>query len=1085
MIKYPLFRYFTFFILLSLFHFADAQDLKDLMYDPSVNFYEVVNEAEKRFATKETKEGSGKKGFERWRNDNEPKYYPSGDRSELDPYFAEHQFELFQNPQTEGVTSLSNVWRDLGPYQVGDIRGGYSPGLGRVECFYINPADTNQIYLGSRSGGFWKTTNGGQTWQSSTTDTLVASGVNTMSVSPFDPDSVIINVRNASNGTSHGLYRSIDGGNSWTITPFNPTSLGKGGLGSNFQVYKVKYHPLLHNRVYVGTSTGLYISEDNLQTFTQIFTSAAITDIAFHPTDTSKVYVYDNRSGGTNENKILSSSDGGYTFTASATLASNNRRTLHLSISDACPNCVYAASDSGIYVSTDLGLNFSRRGNPPRTCDGFAVSDQDTTQMIYGMLDIYRSADGGHTFTKATQWNLSQTNTFGGDTYVHADLREAASFNGTFYAATDGFLVKTFDYGLTWQILSEGTGIRENYMVGLSQSDNDISLCGSQDNGTSLLNGNGWLEYYGADGMEGIVHPLNPELMIGSFQYGGRIQSDDGGLSIDVTLRTPNASWEAPLLFDPNDQMVAYSFGTDIYKSEDFGLTWNLVGSPTFGGSIARAAIAHNNSQIMVVTNNNLLQLSLNGGQSFTYINAGLPSNFITDVAFAPHDDNIIVVTYSTYQNNGDKIYMTTNRGSVWQNITGNLGDMPLRAVVIDHTDDPHIYVGAEIGVFAKPLNSGSWQLFNNDLPNCSVRDLEIMWGSNTLRAATWGRGLWEADLINHQNHPKITKVVLRDAPTPITPRATVDQPVFADISYTGTLSQVYLRWGSSAQTLDSTINMTFISGQWESDRPLPGLHEDSIMFFKVYAIGSQSDTTETYTYMYQARKKEYCAAAGSAGTGSDWISEVTLTNITNPSNKSSYSDFTNLYANLDYSRTYALEVQLNTSFSLDSVYAWIDYDQNYDFSDAELIRFMPIDANHKASAVFTTPSSVGTDTLRLRVRNQYGNSGPMPCGNVAGEVEDYSIILKGAPIGLYEIDQERVTPHFYPNPSEGKLFAQIPLIMGNVKVELVDVQGAHIQSWSLRSGEQALDLPQLASGLYVLQWSYDGQQGQVKLILK
>ena len=96
----------------------------------------------------------------------------------------------------------------------------------------------NRIYLGSRSGGFWKTIDGGNTWVN-TTDFLFAAGVNTIAVSPENPNHVLINVRNSNNGVTHGIYKSTDAGETWSITNFNPDNLSWGGLGTYNSIYKI------------------------------------------------------------------------------------------------------------------------------------------------------------------------------------------------------------------------------------------------------------------------------------------------------------------------------------------------------------------------------------------------------------------------------------------------------------------------------------------------------------------------------------------------------------------------------------------------------------------------------------------------------------------------------------------------------------------------------------------------------------------------------------------------------------------------------------------------------------------------------
>ena len=236
--------------------------------DMTINFYDVCKAAEIYLVDKDIDvKGSGWKGYMRWRRGNEYKYYPSGDRSNTDPFFTKNAYKQFieNNPSALGQPSNSGSrsasagginytgWKDLGPYSIDSITGHYSAGLGRIVAVYVDPSDTNIIYVGSRTGGFWKTINGGTSW-TVTTDFQVATGVNTLDASPTNSDSVLINVNNARNHMSHGIYRSINGGNTWTQTNFNPTLLGKGGLGNYWQVYKVRYHPTIANLVFVAAS---------------------------------------------------------------------------------------------------------------------------------------------------------------------------------------------------------------------------------------------------------------------------------------------------------------------------------------------------------------------------------------------------------------------------------------------------------------------------------------------------------------------------------------------------------------------------------------------------------------------------------------------------------------------------------------------------------------------------------------------------------------------------------------------------------------------------------------------------------------
>ena len=284
---------------------ASAQDWKTMMYDNTFNFYEVCTAADKYFEThdKDVK-GSGWMGYQRWRDENESKYAPSGDRSNVDPMFTAKQYEQFvaENPSPEAI--FGNGWKELGPWSIDSITGHYAVGLGRVEDMYVDPSNVNRLYLGSRSGGFWRTLDGGATW-TGLTDFLVASGVNALTARPSNNTNVLINIQNSGNQYSHGVYRSVDAGDNWTQTNFNPTNLGVGGLGSNFKVYDLEYHPTIANLVFVGTSQGIYRSDDDLATFTQLIAPAEFKFIRFHPTNSNIIYAYDNRNNNGNRDLHL------------------------------------------------------------------------------------------------------------------------------------------------------------------------------------------------------------------------------------------------------------------------------------------------------------------------------------------------------------------------------------------------------------------------------------------------------------------------------------------------------------------------------------------------------------------------------------------------------------------------------------------------------------------------------------------------------------------------------------------------------------------------------------------------------------
>ena len=1004
---------FSFFITLSL----AAQDYKDLMDDTSVNFYEVCEAAESYFDTIDKyAKGSGYKGFLRWKEGNEYKFYPTGRRDNVDPHFANYALKVYKQRFPEQFienTRMIGGWQELGPNSIDEITGQYSAGIGRIEEVYADPANMNKLYLGSRSGGLWRSLDEGLNWLGGATDFLPGSGVNTFGVDPLNTDHLLVNIRNARNGTTYGIYESFDGGATLTETAFNPANLGEGGLGSNFAIHVIAYHPSIPNMVFVGTNSGLYKSIDNMATWTEVNTSGSYTFIKFHPTNAAIVYSVSNSNG--NRDFIYKSANTGDTFITTGPISGNANRSGRIEVSANAPSNVYFANSNGIHKSTDNGDTFSLIAVPSATggVGAFGVNSQNELNMITGGIDAYRSDDEGMTFTKATYWSLGSSQHGAGSfqdrydnstVYVHADLRKINSINGVFYMGTDGTMAKSTDGGITWvDLMRDGVGVRENYKLGVSQSNNGIAISGSQDNGTSIYKNTGWIEFYGADGMEGLVHPLNDDWLIGSLQYGGRRRTKDGGYSQGAVSPSGSSggSWQAPIAYDPNNHMTIYDFRDGVRKSDDFGSSHILIGSPStfLSNAIVNAEIAQNDSQIMVITNYSQIEKSIDGGANFLSINGSLPNAAIQDVAFDPLNDDTIIVVYASYQNNSEKVYMTTDGGGTWNNITFNIGDIPVHTVVIDHSAQSNIYLGTEVGVYTKPMAGSLWSLYSTDLPNTTVEELEINFGANSLKAATWGRGLWEYDLLGRGSYPSIEYTEISDVPTEEFPKENVEQYVTSNIDYTGTLSSVYVRWSIGAPDFSivaNTIPMSNTTGNtWVSNTEIPNQLEGTKVYFKVFAMGDTSDLSETYKFMYTVKPFVACTPSVQNGT-SDYINlfevgDASTTIYSNASANDGFTSYANTPIEMALGETYTFNVQLQGAFNDDDAGLWIDFNQNAEFEASESVNMSSYVGNISTGSIQVPLDSELDGTIAMRVRNSFFNT-PDPCNFDAGEVEDYVV---------------------------------------------------------------------------------------------
>lgn len=996
--------------------FSQTRNYLKMMDDMSINFYTVCDSADAYFAVHGKGKGSGYTPYQRWKYLNESMYYPSGDRTmdHLAPYKA---YEALKKEPTTRLFQTGG-WKSIGPDSITNITGHYAAGLGRLDLVLVNRTNPEQMYVASRSGGLWRTSDDGESWEQHT-DFIGSTGIYATDASPTHFDSILVNVSIPNRAQSFGIYRSIDGGVSFQPTAFTPQATG----GGSIDIYVIKYHPRVPNLVFVGTNKGIFRSTDNLQTWTQLNPTWEVRDIEFHPTDNSIVYIYDyDYWSAANSNIIYKSINQGISYQATPVLVGNNGENINISVSNDCPDCVYLASSAGTWKSYNGAASFtaisvtSFPANTP-TNESFnqaesVPNDRDTSVFITGHVNVYRSINGGRHYNKCADWYLgdasngngSLLNNFQNSTsYVHADTRYITCIDSVFYVCTDGYMARSYDNGVTWQKLTNNIGIRENYCAGTSQSDHNTTILGSQDNGTTVIDNNGWTEVYGADGMEALIHPLNEQFMAFSIQNGWRRRTIDGGFS-SVGIFDPNdsAAWVAPLLMDPNDHFTLYHFGWRPYKSIDFGNTWNPLGAPTtFSGAIEKAAIAENNSQLIVIARDEFIELSTNGGLTFSNIKNNLPNNWITDIAFDPNNDSTIIVTYD-WSSSGRWIMMTNDLGLTWTNITYNLDGLPMESVIIDHTENATIYLGGRIGFYKKAMNATNWDLYDENLPNCMIRDLEINYGSNTLKAATYGRGLWEYTLDGRANYPAIMTTDITDNVTWTAPKETVEQFVTSRISYNNTITSVYVKWSVNNSTLNNTILMTNIADStWGAVSSLPtGIVGDKV-FFKVFAVGENGDTTETYKFMYEIKPFEFCDGSGSnfSDGGQLFIQNFSCSNVANNASGNTVNNyFSNLPIILWKDSTYTATATFNTNWPNNDFHAWIDYDNDAEFPQNELVVADPNTSN-VGFGQFTVPNTVMDDTVRMRVRLGYwSDPNYSPCGTTQGEVEDYPVYLRSVP---------------------------------------------------------------------------------------
>ena len=672
--------------------------------------------------------------------------------------------------------SSNSNWVPLGPFDTPIIvSNGKKRGNGRVNAISFDPFDPDIIWLGTPGGGIWKTIDGGNNWTTNT-DNLPVMGISSIIIHPTDNQIMYIATGDADGADTYsiGVLKSLDGGNTW-----NTTGLSY-GVNQSKRINKLIINPNYPDSIIAATNNGITISSDGGITWNSTLTGR-IRDIEFKPNNPSIIYAALDASSGAS--KIYKSTNGGAGWTIlGGGLPTGGLDRILLGVTPDNPDVLYALiakSDAGFYgfyKSNDEGVSWSTQYDCPdpnngcnilgRKTDGTSTGGQSWYDMslaispineniIYaGGIALWESNDGGQS------WNIEASSGSGSYAYMHVDQHalEYNPINNSLYAGNDGGIYKYVDFLNDWVDISDGLEISQFYRLGISKSNSDILVAGAQDNGTERLSSNGWDAIRGSDGMECIIDPYDTEIIYSSSQYGGiKITYDadnpNGPNWNDFKPVTYDGAWVTPYKMHPlNNNMIVAGYD-EVYRTTTGGAFWDSISNLQIG-QLRIISLAPSDENVIYASTYATLYVTFDGGANWNRIDNGLP-NSISDVTVSANNPNWVWVTCSNYTN-GDKVYESTDGGSTWSNISGtNLPNLPVNCIVYQDLTNDDLYIGTDIGIYHKDNTMSEWQPFMTGLPNVEVAELEIHYGSGKIRAATYGRGIWESFLYSNPN--KIT----------------------------------------------------------------------------------------------------------------------------------------------------------------------------------------------------------------------------------------------------------------------------------------------------------------------------------------
>ncbi len=768
---------------------AFSQDWTRMMNDKNVNFYTAQKEFKSYWNKQEKKESNwfkrifskkkdaeqekaGWEIFKRWEYFTEQRVYPKGERIPGDKAFTEfenYKKKIHYDKQQNRNQKNGGQWVPLGPFTWQTVS--YCPGNGRVNTVVVDPNDTLKVYVGTPSGGFWKSVDGGNTYVC-TTDMLATIGVSCIAIDPNNSNIIYIGTGDCDAGDTYtiGVLKSTDGGNTWTTTGMGYQPIqGK-------TIHRLMFLPGSSSILFASTSDGIYKSLDAGATWS-LKTNAYIRDMKFKIGDPSVIYAAGNW--------FYRSLDSGNTWSLITTglPSGNNLNRIAIAVTPANPDMVYVIGSSGansgfygLYVSTNSGTSFFTRSTSPNVLgwatDGsdtggqgwysltLAVSPTDVNKVYAGGVNIWQSIDGGISWHIIADWVYDPNGIY---PYVHADQHFMDFYGSTMYVGCDGGFFRSTDDGNTWTDKSSGLQISQYYRLGGTPQNANMLMTGAQDNGCYHLVNNVWTQVYGGDGMEVAIDPTNMNTLYAESQGGGMGKSTDGGLSFGG-IAPPNnggGAWVTPYMLDPNNSQTLYAGFVNLWKSTDAGATWDTISAFNYVGQITAFNVAPSNSNYIYVYRNDTLYKTTDGGANWTNISAGLPltSATLTYIAISNTNPNHVWVSFSGYTS-WLKVYATNDGGATWNNYTGNLPNIPVNCIVYQNNSYEGLYIGTDIGIFYKDSTLANWQPYFNGLPNVIVDELEIQYPTNKIRAATFGRGVWESGLYIPLSTPPVAAFI-------------------------------------------------------------------------------------------------------------------------------------------------------------------------------------------------------------------------------------------------------------------------------------------------------------------------------------
>ena len=704
--------------------------------------------------------------------------------------------------QEDGHPFEKLALRGIGPAVMG----------GRVTDFAFHPERRQEFFAAHAVGGLWKTTNNAITW-TPVFDKEGAYSIGVVTIDPSNPNIVWVGTgeNNSQRSVAYGdgVYKSLDGGKSWTNM----------GLRRSEHISQIYVDPddSLHVMVAAqgplwnaGGDRGLYRTTDGGETWERILEVDELTGVnefVVHPDFPDHIlasslqrgrHVWGIVGGGPGSN-LYKSTDGGQTWRViEAGIPEGDKGRIGLALAPSQPDTVYAIlfaeeDKSGFYRSSDFGETWEKRSdrmsNDAQYYNEITVDPKNPDRVYSVDTFSWITEDGGETWDRL---GIERRHVDDHAFWIDPETTEHI------YVGGDGGIYESWDRGRTWRHV-RNLPLMQFYRV---QPDNAAPFYnvygGTQDastwggpSRTLFMHGianTDWRNVRGGDGFEPQIDPTDPNIVYAQSQHAGLVRYDWRTTERVGIVPQPASgeteftwNWATPLIISPHDPQRLYIAAEKLFRSDDRGDNWRVVspdltrgidrneleimervwsvdalqknrGVSRYGAAIGLSESPLREGLIYVGMDDGRINVTEDGGENWRSLDriSGVPDlTYLSDVLASRHDEDVAYMTLDNHKR-GDYapyVYVTRNKGRSWRSIAG---DLPARGsvhtIVEDHVDPELLFVGTEFGIWFTQDGGESWLQLRGNFPTIAVRDLEIQARENDLVVGTYGRGIYVLD---------------------------------------------------------------------------------------------------------------------------------------------------------------------------------------------------------------------------------------------------------------------------------------------------------------------------------------------------